>query len=407
MEKYPLPTPCSTQPQPKLLILNQMAGPMTWEFAEDAGETLGCVAVLTGHPDTLAKGSTEQVRLYPAATYRRGSFFRRALSWLHYAWQAFWWLGRWDTEIPVLLFSNPPILCWVGYLLKKLRGQRYAVMVHDIYPDVLVKIAGFAPGHPLIRLWNALNRRAYENAEVVMTLGEYMAAALERQFDPRRTPLGRVEVIYPWVDTEKIHPLPKAENPFARQHQQVDKFTVMYSGNMGLGHDIETMLAAAQLLRENERIHFMFIGAGPKWELVAQTIQEQQLSNVTLLPWQPEETLPYSLSCADVALVSLEPGMEGLAVPSKAIYAIGAGAYLLLFASGENDISAWIERYAFGTVLPPDARQVADRIRMLSSSAGMFQDCKSKSRQVAASVFSRRANAGRVLTLAQCVSDGC
>ena len=76
---------------PRLLILNQMAGPMTWELAEDAGEALGCVAMLTGHPETLAKGGTDKVQLHPAASYVRGSFPQRALSWLHYALQAFFW----------------------------------------------------------------------------------------------------------------------------------------------------------------------------------------------------------------------------------------------------------------------------------------------------------------------------
>ena len=250
---------------PKLLILNQMAGPMTWELAEDLGKELGCVALLTGHPDTLAKGSTDSLRMFPAAPYQRGSFARRALSWLQYSVQAFFWLLRWPKSTPMLLFSNPPILCWLGSLMKLLRGQRYAVMVHDIYPDVLVRLSGFSEQHPLIRVWRGLNRMAYNRASVVMTLGEYMAANLEKQFDPARTPAGKVEIVYPWVDTDKIKPIPKEENWFAQKYGQVGKLTVMYSGNMGLGHDLETMVEAARLLQDEPDIHFMFIGAGPKW----------------------------------------------------------------------------------------------------------------------------------------------
>ncbi len=89
----------------------------------------------------------------------------------------------------------------------------------------------------------------------------------------------------------------------------------MYSGNMGLGHDIKTMLEAARCLQDEPKIHFMFIGAGPKWQTAEETLQRESLPNVTLLGWQPEETLPYSLATADVALVSLEDGIEGLAIP--------------------------------------------------------------------------------------------
>ncbi|MBN1428926.1 MAG: glycosyltransferase family 4 protein [Anaerolineae bacterium] len=378
---------------PKLLILNQMAGPMTWELAEDAGRSLGCVAVLTGHPDTLAKGSSEQVRLYPAAVYQRGSFTRRAISWLCYAVQAFFWLWRWPADTPVLLFSNPPILCWVGWLLKKLRRQQYAVMVHDIYPDVLVKMAGFSESHLLIRLWRRLNRCAYQNARVVMTLGELMAANLERQFDATKTCAGKVEIVYPWVDTGKIKPIPKEENWFAQKYDQVGKLTVMYSGNMGLGHDIETMLGAAQHLRDQSNVHFMFIGAGPKWTLVEDTIQRDGLTNVTLLPWQSEDVLPYSLAAADVALISLEPGLEGLAVPSKAIYAMGAGAVLLVLSDGKNDLVNWVETFSCGVLSRAESHHLAHVI------SGFTQDrAKYDTRAVAGESFSRRANGHRLLT---------
>ena len=124
---------------------------MTWELAEDLGQAFGCVALLTGHPDTLQK-SHPNVQLFAAKSYVRGSFGQRAITWLLYCWQAFWWVWRWEKETPLLLFSNPPILVWLGWLLHILRGQQYAVMVHDIYPDVLVRTHVFAEQNPLMSL---------------------------------------------------------------------------------------------------------------------------------------------------------------------------------------------------------------------------------------------------------------
>lgn len=343
------PTPA----KPRLLILNQMAGPMTWELAEDLGRELGCVALLTGHPDTLAKGSTAQVHLHLAPAYRRGALARRAFSWVHYLLRAFFWIWRFPPETPLLLFSNPPVLCWLGWLARLLRGQKYAVMVHDIYPDVLVRLQGMPERHLLIRAWRWLNRRAYNRAQVVMTLGECMAENLARQFDPARTPAGRVEVVYPWVDTERIRPMPKEENWFAQKYGQVGKLTVMYSGNMGLGHDIETMVEAARLLRYEPGIHFMFVGAGPKWQYVQKKIQEFHLENVTLLPWQEEPVLPYSLSAADITLISIETGIEGIMIPSKAIYAMASGSAVFLLSSEKGELSGWIEQAACGVLLQP------------------------------------------------------
>lgn len=381
---------------PKLLILNQMAGPITWELAEDAGKKSGCVALLTGHPDTLKKRD-ENVLLYPAAPYRRGGFARRALSWLHYELQALLWLWRWPKDIPVLMFSNPPILCWAGWIVRKLRGQRYSVMVHDIYPDVVIRMAGYSEKHPLIKFWRWMNRHAYENADTVMTLGELMAANLEKQFNSARTRSGKVENVYPWVDTDKIKPIPKSENWFAKQHKQADKFTIMYSGNMGLGHDIETILEAAKNLQNNTVIHFMFIGAGPKWQMIKETTEKENLENVTLLPWQPEETLPYSLATADMAVVSLEKELTGLAIPSKGIYYMAAGSVILLIGEAENELAEWIKQNQCGYVIRPgDVEGFVEVANQLTRDVELRKQMGENARGVVLERF-WRGNGGKVL----------
>lgn len=370
-----------------------MAGPMTWELAEDLGNELGCVALLTGHPDTLAKGSTESMILASAPAYQRGSFARRAFSWVQYIVCAFFWIWRWPPTTPVLIFSNPPILCWFGLALYLLRRQPYAVMVHDIYPDILVRLQGFPETHPLIRLWRLLNRCAYNQASVVMTLGEYMAGTLARQFDPGRTSAGRVEVIYPWVDTQNIRPIPKEENWFAQKYDQVGKFTVMYSGNMGLGHDIETMVEAAHLLKDDERIHFMFIGAGPKWQVVKDAVEHYALTNVTLLGWQPEEVLPYSLATADISLVSLEPGIESLVIPSKSIYALATGSLIVALASRESELISWLEKYECGVCMEPgNSEKLSYVINSISYDIQKREKQKTLTRRLCQQTFSREAN---------------
>jgi len=127
--------------------------------------------------------------------------------------------------------------------------------------------------------------------------------------------------------------------------------TVMYSGNMGLAHDIETMLAAAEQLQGAPKIHFMFIGAGPKWALVEETIREKRLTNITLLPWQLEEDLPYSLATADIGLVSLDELARGMAFPSKTFMLMAAGAAIVGLSCEPSDLQLTIERSGCGVNL--------------------------------------------------------
>jgi glycosyltransferase involved in cell wall biosynthesis len=367
-----------------------MAGPLTWQFAEDFAERVGPVALLTGHPDTLKKKSTETVRLSRAAVQSKGGFGARVLSWVVYWMQAAVWVCRSPRQTPLLVFSTPPILPWLALLFRILRGQRYAVMVHDVYPDVLVRLGRFSGANPLVRAWRALNCRAYERAELVMTLGPHMAELLREAFDPAQTAHGRVEVIPPWADTEEIRPLPKAENWFAQQHGQAGKLTVMYSGNMGFSHDVDTMIETAERLREESGIHFMFIGLGPQWHVLTNRLRERALPNATLLPWQPEEVLPYSLATADVAFVSLREELAGTMLPSKAFSFMAAGVPLVVSAGEEGELPELVTRFGVGWKIPQGDAEAMAALLVRLREGDELAPARSASRRAAEQIGSRK-----------------
>jgi glycosyltransferase involved in cell wall biosynthesis len=156
------------------------------------------------------------------------------------------------------------------------------------------------------------------------------------------------------------------------------------------------MLEAADRLRDVPNLHFMFVGDGAKWRLVEEAVRNQQSSNVSLLPWQPEETLPYSLATGELSLVSLEPGMEGLAVPSKAIYAMAAGSALLFLGKGDNEIKSWIESYDCGVVVNPgEVGKMVQRASELLADRESLGCLRRQARRAAEAHFSRSANTQR------------
>jgi colanic acid biosynthesis glycosyl transferase WcaI len=253
-----------------------------------------------------------------------------------------------------------------------------------------VPLKGLAKNSLITRIWRRLNRVSYEQSDGVMTLGDCMAATLAGQFDPTLTPSGRLEIIHPWADSTKLRPLPKAENWFARSQAQVGKLTLMYSGNMGMGHDIETMLNAARRLRSARDLHFLFIGAGPKWKIVADYIRQEAPTNVTLLPWQPESVVPFSLATADVALVSLEAGAEGLAFPSKALWAMAAGSALLGLSHIPSDLHGLIERFRCGlNIKPGDVEGLVEAILTFQNNPAFLIKCRERARLAVEQNFGR------------------
>lgn len=379
-----------------------MCGRLAWETAEDIAREIGPVALLTGQIDTLERGSTPLIELHPAAVHvqRKGNA-ARLWSWLRYWWRAFFWLFRWNRKTPALYFTNPPILPWAGWLHRRLRGQRYAVIVYDIYPDFLENLGTIRRGGFIAGLWRWFNRRALQNADVVITLGSHMATSLSRQFDASQTASGQLHAIFPWADSDELRPMPKADNPFAREHGQLEKVTVMYSGNMGIGHDLGSMLAAAERLQSQPKLHFLFIGGGPRANEVREQIATRRLTNAKFFDLVPEDQLRYSLSTADVALVSLEDSVAGLAVPSKAFTFLAVGAALIVICGHDCELNDIVREFNCGWVLSPG--DVDGLCQLLSDIAEGKYDLAAmqlRSRRAAEQIGSRRNTGDIVAALA-------
>lgn len=333
----------------RILFLNQMAGPLFRELAEELSKHWQPCTLYTGHPDTLKHECTEQLKIVAGPGYNKKNEVTRVVSWFIYFTSAFF--KALTTPSALLFFvSNPPFLGLIGFILKKIRKQPYVVLVYDIHPDILVNLGRLKGSGVVSRLWHWMNRLVYENAEVVFTIGDYMAANLEKKFDVSKTKAGKVVVVPPWVDTEFIKPIPKSENWFAKKYNQVEKITILYSGNLGATHNIEFIIDMARELKENDDIHFLIIGEGAKWKMVEEAIENEKMSNVTLLPFQTEEVLPYSMATGDIAVVSMVPGTEGLMVPSKAYYYLAAGCSLLFKGNPLSEVGDLCKSDGLGVV---------------------------------------------------------
>lgn len=327
-----------------------MAGPVFRELAEDLTQVWSPSLLYTGHPHTLRSAGSNGLAVEAAPPYDRRSKSRRLWSWMKYFFRAMQLTARHTGGALLFIVSNPPFLGLLGFLFKLVRGQRYVVLVYDIYPDLLVGLGTIRSGI-MSRAWTLLNQLVLKHASQIFTIGEEMAYLLNRTYDLGRTAAGCAIVIPNWADVDGIRPLAKCDNRFAIEHGLVGRITVLYSGNMGNTHDIESILAVARELKDHETIRFLFIGEGAKWPLVEKTIADEDLGNTLLLPFQPEENIPYSMATGDIGIVAYQPGTESCMVPSKTYYYMAAGLVPLVISSRETDISRMLEGHHCGLSL--------------------------------------------------------
>lgn len=374
---------------PKIVFLNQVTGRLFKELAEDLSERFGPSVLYTG--DANVKRVHPNLEIVLGPNYIRKSALTKAGSWMLYATCATWFLTQLKGNPLVFFVSNPPFLSLIGPIFSKLRQMKYVVLVYDIYPDAFERFGRISEGGIVANGWRMMQRFFLERAMAVFTIGECMAERLERSYDPKKTLVGQTIIIHNWADHEFIKPIPKKENPFAMEYGLCDTFNVMYSGNLGEVHDLDTMLDTAKMFREDQRVRFVVIGEGYNKPMIEKKIREEGLQNVLMLPLQPEERLPFSLSCADLSVVSLRRGGEGVSFPSKVYYNMAAGCALLIVASGRTGLKDIVQKHRCGFILEQgDIYGFTKAIMSCLEDPKMLQDMKIRARKAIEEEYNRQ-----------------
>ena len=245
-----------------------------------------------------------------------------------------------------LIVTNPPFLLYMGYIFKKLKRKKYVVIVHDIFPDIGIKVGVMKEGIST-KIWDKTYSWIYENSDSIIVLGEDMAGVIKRKINKKKYP--KIKVIQNWEDENFIIPLNKEKNWFSMQYNLVDKFVVVYSGNMGLHHNLDVLLRAAEYLK-TEKIKFLLIGEGNQKRKLVEKAKSMNLGNVEFLPRQYRQNLPYIMTCGDVIIVSQEQGTEGLCVSCKLYTAMAAGKPILAIIGENSEIARVVKKYNCGIV---------------------------------------------------------
>ncbi|MEE2973508.1 MAG: glycosyltransferase family 4 protein [Planctomycetota bacterium] len=236
----------------------------------------------------------------------------------------------------VICFTTPPFIAAVGPILRCFKKTRFVYWVMDLYPDLPIACGVMKRTSLPSRFFESVNRRCLRSADADVVLGRCMADLVRS----KGVSEDRIRLIGVWSDQEEVKPVPRERNPYREEWRVGDRVLVMYSGNFGIGHDVRTFLEAARRLRDDDRIRFAFVGGGKKKEEVEAFVAAHGLESTCILaPYQPRERLDELLSAADLHLVSLLEGVEGIMVPSKLFGILAAGRPALFIGDDRSEIS--------------------------------------------------------------------
>lgn len=249
----------------------------------------------------------------------------------------------------VIGFTTPPYIALVGVVCKWLRGSRAVHWVMDLYPDTPVACGMMRADSVLTRVLESVNRFLLRRSGVSVVLGRCM---LKRVLDKGIAP-AKVTMIPVWADLSGIEPVEHAANPLRKEWAAADDFVVMYSGNFGIGHDAKAILGAMLRLKGETGIRFIFVGGGKRRAEVEAFVKEYSLPNVSWKEYQPREALANSLSAADVHLISLRDGAEGVMVPSKVFGIMAAGRASVFVGNASSEVALVLVEADAGVIVNP------------------------------------------------------
>jgi glycosyltransferase involved in cell wall biosynthesis len=130
------------------------------------------------------------------------------------------------------------------------------------------------------------------------------------------------------------------------------------------------------------KVMFLFVGGGAKRAKLERVAMKRTLTNFRIRPYQPKERLAETLAVGDVHLVSLDPSLEGLIVPSK-FYGIAAASRPTIFiGSPLGEIAHTLAHYRCGyTISPGDGEALVDRIVELASNRALCAEMGTRARE--------------------------
>jgi len=230
--------------------------------------------------------------------------------------------------------TAPPYGAFVGAVCRLLRRQTYCTLLYDSYPHLGVWVGTFRKGGVIERVWHWVNRRMYKGASRAIVLCKAAARLLTDNYpiDP-----SIIRQIPNWADGDKLYPVSKADTDFAKANDLVEPFTLLYSGNMGLYYEFETVLKAAELLKD-EPFRLVLVGGGGKKPWCEEQVEQRGLTNTVVLPYQPFETLNDSLNACDASLVTISEGIEGISFPSKLYTSLAVGKAIVAVSEERSEL---------------------------------------------------------------------
>jgi len=345
------------QKPPKVVVVSQHYPPdpsttaaIMAAIGERAAREAG-VLVLSGTAGSAAKAVAGKPAVVEVKNWMPGkaALLKRALAELLFTIRMFAALlvklRRGDVALTV---PAPFMLPYAFAAAAKLKGARSVLIMHDLYPDVLIMAGLLKPQSIVAKAMRALNAPMFRALDAVVIIGRDTEKLLLRYGGMTSD---KIRFIPNWATLERGVRAVDPDNPYRRPLSA--RFVVGLSGNLGFTHDPVIVFEAARLLRESRDIHFLLSGWGIGFDQLRAMQAEARLPNVTLVDRVEDDQLETFLSAADVWIIPYRRNVAGVSVPSRFYNLLAIGRPVILVSEADAEAELTVTEHDVGWVVEP------------------------------------------------------
>lgn len=269
-----------------------------------------------------------------------------------------------NSDIDVIYVWHPPLTIGISaWIISLLSGKAYVYDVQDIWPESVI-VSGLVKSKLLIKLLRAIESFVYKKANsiIVVTKGA-KNNLIEKGVDGNK-----IKILPHWIDENLFCSFDQDDIERIKKLYNFDnKFVCMFAGNLGTVQGLDTLIFAADMLREEDDILIVFVGEGSDGPRLKELVTSLNLEKLVIfIDQKPINEIPAFLSASNVLLVHLKSSpLSNYVIPSKTIAYLAAGKPILMAAGGAS--GQLIEEIGAGiSINPGDPKQLAESILMLA-----------------------------------------
>ena len=278
----------------------------------------------------------------------------------------------------VIATSTPLTIGFPALVLKKLKGIPYLFEVRDLWPEVPIQMGGLKNKWSIkLALW--FEKTIYKNASHIVALSPGMEdGVINTGISP-----DKVTMIPNMAKIDKFWSRPRSKELMEELQMDPNTFKIIYFGAMGEANAIEYILETAELMRDNKEIEFLFIGNGSRKDLIVETIESKNLSNVKYLGLFSMEKTSELVNICDVSLVTFSniPILYTNS-PNKLFDSLSAGKPIIVNSKGWT--KTLVEKNNCGIYVDPESpKDFVEKLMHLKNSPETLKEMGKNSRKLA------------------------